>query len=98
MAVADHSDNYTNIQYDDDFRNANHDVLIISIVAVFSILSFTAIIMRLLSRRLKSVSFDWDDYLAVLSWVRGLPCVKEVANALEVHYFRPECGCCIQYA
>lgn len=98
MAAAQIGNNYTNVQHDDDFRNANHDDLIMSVVALSSLLSFTAIIMRLLSRRLKSVAFDWDDYLAVFSWVHGTPAGKKSLMFLEVHYVRPECGRCIQYA
>ena len=49
--------------------HANHDNLIISIVAIFSVLSSTALLMRLASKRIKKLSLDWDDYLAIGSWV-----------------------------
>ena len=47
----------------------NHDAEIISVVAVFSSLSLVALSLRLLSRRIKRVGLDWDDYLVVASWV-----------------------------
>ena len=47
----------------------NHDAEIISIVSVFSTLSVVALALRLLSRRIKRVGFDWDDYLVVAAWV-----------------------------
>ena len=47
----------------------NHDAEIISIVTVFSSLSVVALALRLLSRRIKRVGFDWDDYLVVAAWV-----------------------------
>ena len=47
----------------------NHDAEIISIVAVFSSLSLLTLTLRLISRRIKRVRLDWDDYLVVASWV-----------------------------
>lgn len=47
----------------------NHDGEIISIVTVFSSLSLIALALRLISRRIKRVGFDWDDYLVVAAWV-----------------------------
>ena len=47
----------------------NHDSLIIRVVSVFSVLSFSALLMRLASKRLKRVALDWDDYLAIVAWV-----------------------------
>lgn len=47
----------------------NHDAEIISIVAIFTSLSFVALTLRLMSRRLKHIGLDWDDYLVVASWV-----------------------------
>lgn len=53
-----------------DSLNANHDRQIVSIIAVFSSFSFIALILRLASKRLKRVAFDYDDYLAIVSWAR----------------------------
>ena len=47
----------------------NHAAEIISIVTVFSSLSVVALALRLMSRRIKRVGFDWDDYLVVAAWV-----------------------------
>lgn len=47
----------------------NHNAEIISIVTVFSSLSLVALALRLISRRIKRVGFDWDDYLVVAAWV-----------------------------
>ena len=49
--------------------HANNDNLIISTVAILSVLSSTALLMRLASKRIKMTSLDWDDYLAIGSWV-----------------------------
>lgn len=59
----------------------NHDAEIISIVAVFSGLSLVALTLRLMSRRLKHVRLDWDDYLVVASWV----CISLRPTFLELH-------------
>ena len=48
---------------------ANHDSLIIGVVTVCSILSVSALLMRLASKRIKRVALDWDDYLAIVAWV-----------------------------
>ncbi len=50
--------------------NANHDALIISVVTVFSALSFTALLLRLAAKRIKRASLKVEDYLAIVSWVR----------------------------
>ena len=47
----------------------NHEAEIVSIVTVFSSLSLVALALRLLSRRIKRVGFDWDDYLVIAAWV-----------------------------
>lgn len=47
----------------------SHDTEVISIVAVFSSLSLVALTLRLMSRQLKRIGLDWDDYLVVASWV-----------------------------
>ena len=47
----------------------NHEAEIVSIVTVFSSLSVVALALRLLSRRIKRVGFDWDDYLVIAAWV-----------------------------
>lgn len=52
--------------------DANHDALIISVITVVSVLSFSALLFRLASRRIKRVSLFWDDYLAIVSWVSPL--------------------------
>lgn len=49
--------------------SANHDGLIISVVTVFCLLSFTALLLRLASKRIKRVALDWDDYLVIVAWV-----------------------------
>ena len=53
----------------DSDPTVNHEAEIISIVAAFSCLSLVALTLRLLSRRLKRVGLDWDDYLVIASWV-----------------------------
>lgn len=52
---------------DDEFPN--HDIDIYVIFAIFTALSSTALILRLVSRRIKRVSFHWDDILVVSAWV-----------------------------
>ena len=47
----------------------NHDSQIIAIVACFTILSLIALGLRLVSRRINRISFNYDDYLAIVSWV-----------------------------
>lgn len=47
----------------------NHDGLIIGVVSVFSVLSFGALVMRLVSKRIKRAAWDYDDFLAIVSWV-----------------------------
>ena len=47
----------------------NHDTLIISVITIFSTLSFTALLLRLAAKRIKRSSLYWDDYLAIVSWV-----------------------------
>lgn len=59
----------------------NHDAEIISIVVVFSSLSLAALTLRLMSRRLKHVNLDWDDYLVVASWV----CICLPSPLSELH-------------
>jgi len=59
MDSPEHSDN----------PNANHDALIISVITIFSALSFIALLLRLAAKRIKRVSLHWDDYLAIASWV-----------------------------
>ena len=77
MAAAQLGNDYVDAQYDADYKNENHDVLIMSVVIIFSILSFTAVIMRLLSRRFKAINLGWDDYLAMFSWVRRDPAFEK---------------------
>ena len=50
----------------------NHDAEIIAIVAVFLAFSLVALVLRLMSRRLKHVKLYYDDYLAIGAWVRVL--------------------------
>ena len=50
-------------------REPNHDSKIFAIVASFSALSFTALSLRLMSKRIKGAHFYYDDYLAIISWV-----------------------------
>ena len=57
----------------------NHNGEIISIVAVFSSLSVVALALRLISRRIKRVGFDWDDYLVVAAWV----CISTKSTSSE---------------
>ncbi|KAI4090564.1 MAG: hypothetical protein LQ339_008348 [Xanthoria mediterranea] len=52
--------------------HANHNTLIIRIAAIFSVLSTTAVLMRLSSKRIKKTSLGWDDYLVIGSWVLTL--------------------------
>ena len=67
--------------------NANHDRQIISVIAVFSAFSFTALILRLVSKRIKRVAFDYDDYLVIISWAR--PLTRNVDGAdFAVRYSR----------
>ena len=47
----------------------NHDSQIYAVVACFSALSFIALTLRLMSKRMKGVKFYYDDYLAIISWV-----------------------------
>ena len=49
--------------------NSNHDAEIYVIFAIFTALSSTALILRLISRRIKRVSYHWDDLLVVSAWV-----------------------------
>ena len=52
-----------------DSLDANHDRLIISIVAVFSVLACLALTSRLVSKRLKKAGLGYDDYMAIGAWV-----------------------------
>lgn len=47
----------------------NHNGSIYTATAVFSTLSLIALVLRLMSRRLKKITFYYDDYLAVAAWV-----------------------------
>ncbi|KAI4276076.1 MAG: hypothetical protein LQ337_002744 [Flavoplaca oasis] len=51
---------------------ANHNTEIIAIVIVFPILALFALILRLLSRRLKRISLYYDDYFAITAWIFAL--------------------------
>ena len=51
-------------------RRSNHDAEIIAIVAVFLPISLIALVLRLMSRRLKHVKLYYDDYFAIGAWVR----------------------------
>lgn len=53
----------------DESNDPNHDAQIHTIVAVFSTLSLIALILRLMSRKLKRVVYHYDDYLAIAAWV-----------------------------
>ena len=54
---------------DNQLTEPNHDFEITSVVACFSALSLVALSLRLMSKRVKRVGFDHDDYLAIISWV-----------------------------
>ena len=83
------------------YQNANHDALIISIVTIFSVLSFSALIMRLASKRIKRVGLDWDDYLVITSWVSTVTWGIELRPAALIWklgcYTGAEYRCCIRY-
>ena len=64
----------------DSDPTVNHDAVIISIVTVFSSLSVVALTLRLMSRRIKRVDFDWDDYLVVAAWV----CISFRSTLIEL--------------
>lgn len=55
--------------YRTDDGNPNHDAEIYVIFAIFTALSSTALVLRLMSRRIKRISDHWDDLLAVSAWV-----------------------------
>ena len=62
---------WTSTDPDTVSADQNHNDEIITIVAVFSNLSFITLILRVLSRRLKSIALHVDDYLLIASWVGG---------------------------
>ena len=45
------------------------DIEIITTVAISSALSLLAVILRLMSWRIKRVALSYDDYLTVFAWV-----------------------------
>lgn len=47
----------------------NHTDSVYAVVTVFCILSFIALVLRLVSRSLKKVPLYYDDFLAVAAWV-----------------------------
>ena len=47
----------------------NHDAQIISTVAILCSLSVVALGLRLLSRRLRKMKLQLDDYLVLAAWV-----------------------------
>lgn len=53
-------------------EDPNHDHLFIAVASIFVALSFSALIMRLASKRIKRTALDYDDYLVILSWVKVL--------------------------
>lgn len=57
------------LQHSDNL-DANHDTLIISVVTVFSALSFISLLLRLAAKRIKRASLKIEDHLAIVSWVR----------------------------
>ena len=60
---------------------ANHKSEIIAVVIVFPILALFALILRLLSRRLKRISLYYDDYFAITAWVSMLLFMNEGMTA-----------------
>ena len=57
----------------------NHDVEIWAIFIVFSVLSLITLSLRLMSRRIKHLSYYYDDYLAIAAWVdtEGTACYAD---------------------
>lgn len=47
----------------------NHDAAIITVVVVFASLSVTATILRIISRRMKKVKLQVDDYMLFFALV-----------------------------
>lgn len=52
-----------------DDGDPNHDVEVYVVFAIFTALSSTALVLRLMSRRIKRVSYHLDDLLVVSAWV-----------------------------
>ena len=52
--------------------NANKQPQMVIASSVFIALSTIAVILRIWSRRIQALRLGWDDYLIVLSLVRGL--------------------------
>lgn len=48
---------------------ANHNSEIIAVVIVMPVLALFALLLRLVSRRLKHIKLYYDDYLAIAAWV-----------------------------
>ena len=55
-----------------DDGDPNHDVEIYVIFAIFTALSSTALVLRLMSRRIKRVFYHLDDLLVVSAWVYNI--------------------------
>ena len=83
------------------YQNANHDTLIISVVSIFTVLSFSALMMRLASKRIKRMALDWDDYLVIIAWVSTVSGGREPRPAALTwkldYYAGAECRCCLRY-
>ncbi|KAL9599291.1 MAG: hypothetical protein Q9219_003918 [cf. Caloplaca sp. 3 TL-2023] len=52
--------------------DANHDALVIGVTIFLSAVALAALLLRLASKRIRRASLDWDDYLAIISWLVSL--------------------------
>lgn len=53
-----------------DYINANHDAQLLTVIVVFTFLAIAAVILRLISRRLKNVAIGVSDMLVVFGLVK----------------------------
>ncbi len=58
------------VQYENAHISDDDSATVITAVATCSFIAFTAVILRLISRRLKHVSLRQDDYAAIVALVR----------------------------
>lgn len=59
-------------KFPQDYVDANHDAQLLTVIIVFTFLAIAAVILRLISRRLKKVAIGIDDILVVFGLVISL--------------------------
>ena len=59
-------------KFPQDYIDANHDAQLLTVIIVFTLLAIAAVILRLISRRLKKVAVGIDDMLVVFGLVISL--------------------------